>query len=108
VSVNPHRITVALNRAKLFGPSADGKLGAVEPDLDEWEAGRRQPSAAQLKRLSLMANVPLEFFSLPDSAPPKLSVGIICTRGRGRGCHVVVSMSDEPDRVPQPTLGILW
>jgi hypothetical protein len=54
MTINPHRITVALDRAKLFGPTADGKVGAVEPDLDNWEAGISQPTEQQLAKLAAL------------------------------------------------------
>lgn len=93
MTVNPHRITVALDRAKLFGPSADAKLGAQVPDLDDWEAGRKVPSAAQLEKLSRLANVLPSFFDLPDDAEPKLIFALV--RG-GRGCFPHVAMDGEP------------
>lgn len=100
--LNPHRITVALDRAGLFGPSADAKLGAVEPDLDNWEAGRSQPSRAQLERLARMANVTDSFFFLDDDQVPELTVAIMC--GRGRKSQVLISMRGEPTDPPQDTL----
>lgn len=93
MTVNPHRITVALDRAKLFGPSADAKLGAHEPDLDDWEAGRKVPSAAQVERLSRLANVLPSFFELPDDVDPQIMVALV--RGR-RGCFTHVVMTGEP------------
>lgn len=101
--INPHRITVALDRAKLFGPSADAKLGAVEPALDDWEAGRAVPSPAQLAKLARMANVPVEFFDLADDEAPQLTLARIRFGGR-RGCQLVVAMHDEPNDQPQPSL----
>lgn len=101
--VNPHRITVALDRAKLFGPTADAKLGAVEPDLDHWEAGTAQPTDQQLAKLAAMANVPVEFFQLADDQEPRLTVALVRT-GRRRGCQRVVTMHGEPAEQPQPSL----
>lgn len=102
--VNPHRITVALNRAKLFGPTADAKLGAVEPDLDNWEASVSQPTAAQLEKLARLANVPVEFFTLADGEKPRLIVARICNRRTGY-THVSIDPDDEVEDAPQPTLG---
>lgn len=86
----------------MFGPGADAKLGAREPDLDNWEAGRSEPSVAQLAKLGRMANVPVTFFYLPDDAQPELSVARVCMRGRSR---LIVSMcADVLDSAPQPTL----
>lgn len=101
--INPHRITVALDRAGLFGPTADAKLGAVEPALDEWEAGRAVPSPAQLAKLARMANVPVEFFDLADDDAPRLTLARIRVGGR-RGCQFIVTMHGEPNDQPQPSL----
>lgn len=99
--INPHRITVALDRAGLFGPTADAKLGAVEPDLDNWEAGKSQPSEAQLARLARMANVPVEFFTLADDEHPALTFAWVCNRRTGVR---VVSMPHDPYPPAQPSL----
>lgn len=103
MTVNPHRITVALDRAKLFGPSADAKLGAVEPDLDNWEAGLYEPSPAQLAKLARVANVPVSFFALADDEAPTLILARVRLGGR-RGCQLMVTMRDEPAGPPQPSL----
>lgn len=99
--INPHRITVALNRAGLYGPTADAKLSAVEPDLDNWEAGKAHPSDAQLVKLARMANVPVEFFTLPDGEHPELTVAWVCNRRTG---HLLVSMPHDPYPPAQPSL----
>jgi hypothetical protein len=101
--INPHRITIALDRAKLFGPTADAKLGAVEPDLDNWEAGRSQPTAAQLEKLARLANVRVGFFHLADDEAPGLTLAHIRLGGR-RGCQTVITMSGEPADRPQGDL----
>lgn len=90
--VNPHRITVALDRAKLVGPTADAKLGAREPDLDEWEAGRRRPTEEQLELLGRYAGVMREFFGLADGEYPRITVALVRLR---RSCVLMVSMLDE-------------
>lgn len=59
-AIHLHRITAALDREKLFGPTVDGKLVAVEPDLDNWEAGISQPIDLQLAKLAAPANGPVE------------------------------------------------
>jgi DNA-binding transcriptional regulator YiaG len=100
-TVNPHRITVALDRAKLFGPTADAKLGAVEPDLDNWEAGKSQPTRTQLEKLSLLANVPIEFFGWPDGHEPTITVALVRMK---RTCVRHVVMTGEPPGRPQPEL----
>ena len=99
---NPHRITVALNRANLYGKTADAKLGAVEPDLDMWETGQRQPTDAQLRKLARMANVPIGFFYLLDGEAPELAVARVC-QSRGRG-FTVVTMLGDPYGPAQPAL----
>lgn len=93
--VNPHRITVALDRAKLFGPTADAKVGAREPDLDDWEAGRKQPTEAQLEKLGQLANLTREFFDLPDSVDPRIMVALVHL-DRPRRCEWFVSMPTPP------------
>lgn len=103
MTINPHRITVALVRAKLFGPTADAKVGAVEPDLDNWEAGRSQPSGQQLAKLAALGNVPVEFFHLADDQEPRITVALVRFGGR-RGCQTVVTMHGEPAGRPQTSL----
>lgn len=103
MTINPHRITVALDRAKLFGPAADAKVGAVEPDLDNWEAGISQPTDQQLARLAAMANVPAEFFHLADDQEPRITVAWVRSGGR-RGCQTVITMHGEPVGRPQTSL----
>lgn len=101
MTINPHRITVALDRAKLFGPTADAKVGAVEPDLDNWEAGRSVPAHSQLIKLAQLANVPMSFFHLADHEPPALIIARVCGR---RTRSLVISMRGEPADVPRPAL----
>jgi hypothetical protein len=104
MTINRHRITIALNRANLYGPTADAKLGAVEPDLDMWEAGKSQPTDAQLRRLAAMANVPLEFFALADHERPELVVSFVCSRSRRSQSVVLISMLGDPYPPAQPGL----
>lgn len=92
--VNPHRVTVALDRAGLVGPSADARLGAVVPDLDDWEAGRSQPSPAQLGKLAVMARVSLGFFALSDDEAPRIGVARV-QLGPRRHCETLVMLLDE-------------
>jgi hypothetical protein len=103
MTINPHRITAALDRAMLFGPTADAKVGAVQPDLDNWEAGISQPTDQQLARLAALANVPVEFFHLADHQEPRITVALVRT-GRRRGCQRVVTMHGEPAGRPQASL----
>ena len=93
---NPHRITVALDRAGLVGPTADAKLDAVEPDLDMWEAGKATPSDAQLRKLARLANVPVDFFALRDNEFPTVTVSFVCSRSRRSQSVVLISMLDDP------------
>lgn len=94
---NPHRITVALDRAGLNGPTADAKLDAVEPDLDNWEAGLYGPKPAQLAKLARLADVPESFFYLADDEHPRLMVALVMTGSRRR-CVTVVAMTEELPR----------
>jgi len=103
MTINPHRITIALDRAKLFGPSADAKLDAVEPDLDNWEAGRSRPSESQLAKLGRLANLPREFFDLPDDAHPRITVVRVCNR---RKSTLVISMHGEVNMYEQTALDL--
>ena len=101
IGINPHRITVALDRAKLVGPTADAKLGAQEPDLDMWEAGRAQPSDPQLRKLARMANVPPAFFQLADNEFPTLVFARVCNRRTG---YTVITLAEDPYGPAQPSL----
>jgi transcriptional regulator with XRE-family HTH domain len=91
--INPHRITVGLDLAKLFGKTADRKLGAVEPDLDDWEAGRSVPTPAQLRKLARLAGVDVSFFFLPDDCAPRLLVARVMLGARRR-CELLVSLAE--------------
>lgn len=53
-ALSPYRITDALDAEDLYGPEVDIACGAVEPAVDEWEAGNRYPSFEQLIALAAL------------------------------------------------------
>lgn len=61
----PHRITMALDLRKLYGPEVDAACGAAEPDVDRWEAGELYPTWEQLKLLSDLTGLLPKWFFLP-------------------------------------------
>ena len=69
----PERITMALDFAGLEGPEVDRALSGEEPMVDEWEAGVRVPTLAQVQALAELTGWPVRFFYLPP--PPG---GLIC------------------------------
>lgn len=89
---DPSRITHALNARQLYGPQVDAACLAAEPDVDEWEAGRRYPSPAQVEALAALTAYPLEWFyrgPLPVAA-------FLCGRGRGKSAR----LTRDPDPPP--------
>lgn len=61
----PHRITMALDLRKLYGPEVDEACGAAEPDVDRWEAGELYPTWRQFKLLAELTGFPLKWFFTP-------------------------------------------
>ncbi len=53
----PHRITMVLDAAGLYGPDVDAACGAQEPDVDNWEAGRLYPTFEQVLALADLVGV---------------------------------------------------
>ena len=72
----PERITIALDSCDLYGPEVDRALGGEEPMVDEWEAGARVPSVAQVQALAKLTGYAVRFFYWP--APPPLGSGWMC------------------------------
>jgi hypothetical protein len=83
----PHRITLALDARGLYGPDVDLECGALEPAVDEWEAGTRYPTWEQLLKLARLCQAPPAFFAVAPT--PQHGPVILCSRGRGRGCRTV-------------------
>jgi hypothetical protein len=52
----PQRITMALDVRKLYGPEVDIACGAVEPDVDRWEAGKLYPTWRQVLLLAQLTD----------------------------------------------------
>jgi hypothetical protein len=101
--INPRRITVALDRAGLVGPTADAKVGAQEPALDMWEAGQAVPTRAQLERLAELSRIPVDHFWLPDNAAPRILVAFLCDRSKRNGGITLVSLETDPyPEIPRP------
>lgn len=67
--VVPWRITMALDLGKHYGPEVDLACKAQEPDVDQWEAGERYPTWAQLCALADLTGFPPRFFVM-DGEPP--------------------------------------
>jgi hypothetical protein len=61
----PAAITTALDAAGLHGPEVDEACGAVEPDVDRWEAGTLYPSWEQLRALAALTGKTPRFFAGP-------------------------------------------
>lgn len=86
--LNPKRVTLALDSIDAEGPDVDVACGAVEPAVDEWEAGTRIPSVDQLLALARYTGMRPEWFFVPGPDDPSWLV--FCQRsGRGRGCTMV-------------------
>jgi len=98
-TVNPRRITLALDLRDLYGPEVDRALGGEEPMVDEWEAGIRTPTDEQLWQLALLTSFPVPFFYLPD---PELTGVWVCDRRKRKGgCQYI-----QPEA--SPAQGELW
>lgn len=91
---NPKRITFALDARGLYGPEVDIACGVVEPAVDEWEAGTRVPTPAQVVALARLTEFPVGFFYRAD--PPATEVGYICSRTGPRGQRCV-RIDNRPD-----------
>jgi hypothetical protein len=66
----PHRVTVALDLGDHYGPEVDVACGAVEPDVDRWEAGALYPTWRQVELLSELTGFPPKFFFIPVDPKP--------------------------------------
>ncbi len=88
-TVHPSRISHALNARHLYGPEVDAACLAAEPDVDEWEAGRRVPTEEQVEALARLTAYPVEWFYLG----PVPVVGRACGR---RGSSFVIRRDPEP------------
>lgn len=64
--VCPHRITMALDMHDLHGPDVDIACKAAEPEVDQWEAGERYPSWAQLVALAELTGMTARWFTVND------------------------------------------
>lgn len=62
----PWRITFALDSGGHEGPEIDVACGAVEPAVDEWEAGTRYPTFEQLELLAALTGYGLAWFAATD------------------------------------------
>lgn len=84
--VVPHRITLALDIRALYGPEVDEACGAKEPDVDDWEAGRKYPTWEQLTLLAALTGFDVRFFIVPKDGeihPFKPgAVMFVCDRSR--------------------------
>lgn len=55
---HPTRYTHALNARRLYGPEVDRACGAEEPAVDEWEAGRLDPTPEQVELMAQLTAYP--------------------------------------------------
>ena len=60
--VAPWRITYALDSGGHEGPDVDIACGAIEPAVDEWEAGTRYPTFEQLTLLAGLTGFTVDWF----------------------------------------------
>lgn len=90
--VHPSRISAALDAAGCYGKRVDLYLGGVEPMVDEWEAGRGEPTPEQVFWLAELTGVTLEWLLDPS---PAQRVGIAC-HGR-RNCTILYATPPGAD-----------
>lgn len=90
----PEKLTIALDARGLQGPQVDIDCGAVEPAVDQWEAGELYPTWEQLQLLAKLTGYPLRFFF---TVAQEISGGIMCTPS---GCRPITP-STAPDRYPR-------
>lgn len=92
----PARITLALDARGLYGPEVDISCGAVEPAVDNWEAGIEVPTAEQVKLLAALTGYPIRSFYLPAAELQMPSPVFICDRGKTKhGLTLAYSYIDE-------------
>jgi hypothetical protein len=101
-TVDPRRITHALDALGLDGPEVDEALGVDEPTVDLWETGALVPTPADVRRLCTLTGMLLGWFYNPD--PLLEMIGWACTRGPGGGCHRL----GEPEPPAAPVQGALF
>lgn len=80
----PHRITLALDIARLDGPEVDEACGVQEPAVDLWECGRLYPTWEQLCRLAQLTGFPVAFFTAPLASEPPILVNVHRQMPNGR------------------------
>lgn len=102
--VVPARITMLLDARGLYGPNVDLACGAIEPEVDEWEAGTRYPQFRQLVALARLVECTPMFFFTPMPARP--TAIFICGRPRSRSQVVIPDdpIACYPPEVWQPVV----
>lgn len=97
----PGRITAALDLRGLYGPYVDMACGGEEPMVDQWEAGTRIPSAAQVELLAALTEFPVDFFYRPES--PTLGAIWMCSRKKpDRNTPRCQRIEPKPPVTPPP------
>ena len=86
----PHRITLALDIARLDGPGVDEACGVQEPAVDLWECGRLYPTWEQLCRLAQLTGFPVAFFTAPLASEPPMLVNLHRPYGNGQAVFEAV------------------
>jgi hypothetical protein len=94
----PDRITFALDYHDLEGPDVDVACLAVEPAVDQWEAGEAAPSWEQLVALSELTGYPVPFFTRET-----LEIGPVWMCG-DLTCEVVAPRPPVPPWRPPATV----
>jgi hypothetical protein len=61
---------MALDLRSLHGPEVDTACKAVEPEVDQWEAGERYPTWEQLRALADLTGFTPRWFTLTDDPLP--------------------------------------
>lgn len=98
-TVNPSRITAALDLAGCFGDDTARILGDLAPLVDAWEDGTAVPTFEQIEKLAAAVGVTPKFFYV--TAPPM--VGWMCGDG---GCERI-DRRPSADVIPLHR-GTLW
>lgn len=94
----PRQISTALDLVGAEGPDVDVACGAVEPEVDRWEAAELYPTWEQFVLLARYTGFAMQWFG---HDAPDIEGGIMCIRsGKGRGCHPIPK-DVRPRRFPR-------
>ena len=106
----PYHLTRMLDANGLYGPEVDLACGAEEPAVDEWEAGTRYPTWAQLVALADLVGVqPAYLFKATDQDAGRLTSPVFLC---GPGVSQVITedgvehVLEYPADVVRATVGV--